>query len=1077
MSRKPNEKRPVPGPVPVPLIVRSAYSLGRGTASPERLLSRAATLGLDTLALTDRDNLYGAVAFMKDAAQLGIRPILGAEVSPREGPPVVPGEGGARGVGKGDHHSRGGVVLLAREPSGYASICRILTARNLAPAFDLIDSIARHAEGLAVLVRDVETLERLGGVLPHGALHAAVIRPSRAMAGETALRAVAKRMDVPILGTIDVSLASPEEAGTNKVLAAVRENDLVSRLSPGQTARAEDSLLDPGGIFSLFADDPAALTAARDLALSCSFCAEDLPRPGSLIPKLPLPPGETAYDRLYRMTQDGLRRRYPRMTREITHRLAWELEQIDGMGFADYFVVVGDLVAAARARGIPTVGRGSGAASLVSFLLGITNVDPLRYKLTFERFFHRLRKDLPDLDIDLCWRRRDDVINYVYETYGADRVAMISVHNHYQSRGAFREAAKALGLTAETIERVARSIPAFSDVPLADAVRSTPLGRSIDLEDPQMREAIDQADRLIGLPHTLGIHCGGIVIGPGPLDSWVPLEMATKGIVVTQYEMRAVEEVGLVKIDLLGNRAISTISEALDWIRATDPEGRIPDLASIPDPDPDAARLLENGETLGCFQIESPGMRNLLRMLRTQDLDGTIAALSLIRPGPAGSGMKERFVRRARGMEPVTHLHPSLEPLLDSTYGVLLYEEDVICVASAIGGFDRAIGDLLRRAMGKASAVAADPSLGERPITVASVKDPWRGMSMRALENRFIAGAVTNGIAPDVAREVWGELKRFGSYAFCKAHASGYGVLAYETVWLKAHHPGAFHAALLNNHQGMYPLRVHVEEARRRGVPLAPPCVHRSEIGWTWDGTVLRCGLGQVRGLSRRTCEAIMAERARGSFVEIADFLARTGSAIPEAESLILCGALDDVGPGPRTARIWRLRCLARNGPAVRRDDGTAALGIAEREMGIWRDFDLDQRVRHELDTLDVAISAHPVAVLRTQLAERGALPRFVDAALLAQRADAPAAVLGIVSAGRRVRTKRGDSMLFLTIEDPTGLAECTLWPRIYQRFGALAGEGALLRASGRVEAPYGAPTLTVECLEAIRTRPSGSEP
>lgn len=1063
--------RRAPGPIPVPLIVRSGYSLGRGTTTPDRLLARAVSLGLDAMALTDRDNLYGAVAFLKKAAGMGIHPILGAEISPREGPPIVPGEDGARGIGRGPHAVHDSLVLLVREPAGYASLCRILTARHLAPEFDLLDRVARHADGLAVLAREPEALHALRDALPRDALYAAVTRPARSLMEERALRETARRLDVPHVGTIDVSLGTSEDAGTNRVLASVRENDLVSRLDPEQIAPEGSALAGPAAIFSLFADDPGCLIPARDLALSCRFGEADLPRPGSLFPKLPLPAGETAYDRLYRMVQDGLRRRYARVTREITQRLSWELEQIDSMGFTDYFVVVGDLTTAARARGIPTVGRGSGASSLVSYLLGITNVDPIRYRLTFERFLHRLRRDLPDLDIDLCWKRRDDVIRYVYETYGADRVAMISVHNHYQSRGAFREAAKALGVTAGTIDRVAQSIPAFSDLPLMEAIRSTPRGRGIDLDDRQIRDACAAADSLIGLPHTLGIHCGGIVIGPGPLDTWVPLEMATKGIVVTQYEMHAVEDVGLVKIDLLGNRALSTIRETLDGIRSTSSDGRAPDLDAIPDPDPETARLLERGETLGCFQIESPGMRNLLRMLRTRGLDGTIAALSLIRPGPAGSGMKERFVRRSRGMEATAYLHPSLESVLGSTYGVMLYEEDVICVASVIGGFDRAVGDLLRRAIGKATAVSADPSLGEKPLVIAVGEDPWKGAEMRDLENRFIASAVRNSIAPDVAREVWGELARFGSYAFCKAHASGYGVLAYQTTWLKAHHAGAFYAALMNNHQGMYPLRVHVEEARRRGVPLAPPCVHRSAKGWMWDGEVLRCGLGQVKGLSRRTLDAILRERERATFEEIPDFLMRTGATMPEAESLILCGALDDVEPGSRTARLWRLRCLARNGAALAKSAAaTSSLGIAAGGAPIWRDFDLEQRVRHELDTLEVAISAHPVAVLRDALRREGRALSFVDATDLSERSGRTA-VLGLVSASRRVATKRAEPMLFLTLEDPSGLAECTLWPDVYARFGRLARESGLLLATGVVETQYGAPTLTVERLDSIVPR------
>jgi DNA polymerase III alpha subunit len=1097
MSRQGSTKSP--GPIPIPLIVRSAFSIGRGTGTLGSLLARAAAHGLDALALTDRDNLYGAVAFLDAAGSAGIHPVLGAEVTPREAipsggeripreapvpggqgnsparvargdpapPPILPSDDGIRGSPRGPCHVAGSLVFLIREAAGYASLCRILSARGLAPDFSLDEAARRWNAGLAVLVREAETLARLHPMLPSGALYAALVRPARGTAEERLLRETARRLGRPLVGTIDVYLVSADEWETHRLLGAIREVELASRLEASHLAPRSSYLVGPAETFEMFADDPSLLTAARELAFSCRFGRADLPAPGSLFPKLPLPSGETAYDRLYRMAQDGLRRRYVRVTREITRRLAHELDQIDAMGFTDYFVVVGDICDAARARGIPTVGRGSGASSLVSYLLGITNVDPLRYRLTFERFFHRLRRDLPDLDIDLCWRRRDEVIRHVYETHGTDRVAMISTHNHYQARGAFREAAKGLGMTSGQLDRIARAIPAFSDLPLEEAIRSTALGRRLDLSEAPLPGILAAANRLIGLPHTLGIHCGGIVIGPGPLDQWVPLEMATKGIVVTQYEMNAVEAVGLVKIDLLGNRAISTIAETIEGI---DREGKSPpDLTRLPDPDPETASLLARGDALGCFQLESPGMRNLLRMLATSDLDGTIAALSLIRPGPAGSGMKERFIRRAHGLEPTTYLHPSLEPLLETTHGVLLYEEDVICVASAIGGFDRATGDLLRRAIASAMAVSSDPALGERPPGggAAGSSDPWRGGTMREIENRFIACAVRNGIDADVARLVWCELARFGSYAFCKAHASGYGLLAYQTAYLKAHHPGAFYAALLNNHQGMYPLRVHVADARRHGVPLALPCIQRSAIEWTWDGKCLRCGLGQVRGLRRRTLEAIVAQRARGAFEDLDDMMIRTGANVAEGESLILCGALDSVGAGPRPARLWRLQCRVR--AAHPREEG-ARLGLVDgpsHETGVpWREFDLEERVAHEIETLEVALSAHPVAILWGRLERAKRIPPRTTAAQL--ETEGPASVVGWAAAARRVRTKRDEPMLFLTLEDETGLAECTLFPRVYARYGHLVRSGGVLRATGRVEAPYGAPTLNVDRLELI---------
>ena len=344
-------QRAAPGPVPVPLIVRSAHSMGRGTANPDTLVRSAREQGLDALALTDRDNLYGAIAFLRAAGDAGVHAILGAEVTRRDGPPQIPGEEGARGIARGPAQAAGSVVLLVRESSGYRSLCRILSARHLAASFDLVDAIGRCSEGLEALVQEPVTLELLRAVLPRERLHAAIVRPGRGRDGEAALRGAARRLDIDAIGTLDVFLGATGDASTHRLLAAVRENELVTRLDPGRLAPEGAHLAGPAETFRLFADDPSLLAASRRLAMGCSFSAADLPAPGSLFPKLPLPEGESAYDRLYRMTQDGLRRRYARVTRETSRRLSWELEQIDAMGFTDYFVVVGDIVRGrARAR-------------------------------------------------------------------------------------------------------------------------------------------------------------------------------------------------------------------------------------------------------------------------------------------------------------------------------------------------------------------------------------------------------------------------------------------------------------------------------------------------------------------------------------------------------------------------------------------------------------------------------------------------------------------------------------------------------------------------------------------------------
>jgi len=1125
-----------PGPLPVPLSVHSAFSLLRGASGVEDLVRRAAHLGFDTLALTDRDNLYGAVAFLKAAESEGVRPILGAEVTDADAPPE--GRSGAlsnaaneaassigpvpstappnaptncpasrhatrpasrtpadpRGIERGAALPARSVLLLVREAAGYASLCRILTRRRMDPGFRLLDALAEHRDGLLALCEHADLLEPLVQRMGKNSVAAVLLRPSHDSGGEQRRRErrvaeEAWRLGVPLAAGPRVYMASPQDWERHRLLAAIRENDLVTRLSPEHLAPQGSWLPTPAEIFALFHDRPGSLAAARDLAESCRFSMNDLRRRGTLLPRLPLPSGESAYDRLFRMVQDGIRSRYRTVTPEVTRRMAHELAMIEEMGFTDYFLVVGDLVAAACDRGIPTVGRGSGAGSIITYALGVTNVDPIQYDLTFERFLHRLRTDCPDLDIDLCWKGRDSVIEHVYETYGRDRVAMISVHNCFGMRGALRETAKAYGVDPDDVHAA-----------------------------PTLRE---MARQLVGLPHTLGIHCGGIVIGPGPLDQWVPLEEATKGIVVTQYEMRAVEEIGLVKIDLLGSRALSTLREAAVWIGRDAARGREKacgkdsdegfdgvgcdeppfDLDAIPDPDPETGALLSQGQSLGCFQIESPGMRNLLRMLGTDDLSGTIAALSLIRPGPASSGMKERYVRRSRGLEPVTYHHPSLEPLLASTYGVMLFEEDVIRVASAIAGIPRDLADLLRRAIGAAASVQADPSLGERGAPGRAsepgewprpVEDPWKGNDLRGIESRFLEQAVRNGIDIRTAHAVWIDLARFGCYAFCKAHASGYGVLAWRTAWLKAHHPGPLFAALLNNHQGMYPKRVHVEEARRRGVMLRPPSVLHSETGWTWDGEALRCGLGQVRGLSSATRERILTARADGAFDGVADFWRRTRASAPEVEALILCGGLDDVERGPRPALLWRYHALHRKGgvracaaaePAgpglwmgraagaaahvaanARAGAAAPAIGTSAASGHAWSDFTLQQRIAHELTHLDVAISGHPIMLLQ----EDAQVTAPVRAAGIDRMIGQRVRFTGITAAMRRVRTQKDEPMLFLTLEDETGLLECTLFPKVFARHGRVCRESWALRVVGRVEDQLGAAMLDVERVEGV---------
>jgi DNA-directed DNA polymerase III PolC len=1037
----------------VSLHVRSVFSLGRGTATLPALIAEAARYGHDALALTDRNNLYGAVPFTQACQASGVRPILGAEV---DGP-------------------EGCLVLLVENATGYANLCRVLTARMLDPAFRLVSCLARHAAGLLALASDVPLLRALARVLPKGRLWAALPAPRPELF--PSLVAAALDLGIEPVATGEVNGAGREEHRLHAVLTAIRENTLVERLEPADLVPREAYFKAPAAVNSIFRNHPRALANTRVLADRCRFV---LRRERWIFPDPPVPPGETAVSHLRALCDAGVVRRYGRETPEARRRLERELAVIERLGFAPYFVVVGEIMRFAQNRGIASVGRGSGAGALTAYLLGITNVDPLRYRLYFERFLHEKRPDHPDLDIDLCWVRRDEVIDHVYATYGHDRVAMISTHNTYGPRSAFREAAKAYGIAHATVNRLSSGVPHAVDGPLRDALARS--GR-IRLDEAPWPRVVEAAQALLGFPRHLGLHPGGIVISDCPLDRYVPLQEATKGIVCTQFEMRAVEATGLVKIDLLGNRALSTIRETVELIEAH--RGLRVDPDTLPHADAATADVLSGGETLGVFQMESPGMRNLNRMLRTGDLATTIAAVALIRPGPAASGMKERFVRRLRGEEAVTYLDPRLEPLLRETFGVPLYEEDVMCVAALVAGLSLEDGDVLRRAIAGSD---------------AAERERLGGVFLKCAERR--------GYRPEVARALWEHLLQFGAFAFCKAHAAGYGVLAWQAGWLKAHYPVEFACAIQNHHAGMYDLRTHLEDARRRGVRVLLPDLNRSGDGFTVEAgaatvgqngrglrphaspairfgsgsgdpaLAVRIGLARVRGLSESTRRALLAARARRPFSGFEDFLVRVGPAHPEAEALVFAGALDFT----RRTRP-ELLCVLASAYAEYRRRGRQAGGRSDlfadgTPEPVWPvphlpEFSAKERLWLEWSALGLCVGRHPMAVFR----EEGRFPGAVSCRVAETRVGRRVRVAGILAARRTVPTKEGRSMQFVTLEDETGLVECTLFPDVYARLrGTVHALGPYV-AEGRIEEQYGAPTLNVSRIALVPTlSPRGSE-
>lgn len=1013
-----------------PLRSRSSYSLLRGPTLLDHLVASVRDAGYDTLALTDRNNLYGAVAFVREAAAAGITPILGVELDEPEG------DGGEGAIAS----------VLARGATGYRTLCRLITRRQLDLDFRLADALAAEHEDVHVLASDPEVLAALRPVLPRARLWVEVSAGGRDAGNEARAVALARRLGLPAVACAPIAYLCREDVERARLLAAARTGALAAAVPE---AAVDDpaawTLCPQPALARRYAHAPALLAANRELAADCRA---ELPGRTPVFPRAPLAREETPYSALLERSLAGIRRRYRALAPAPVERLMRELDWIRRLGFVEYFLVVGDVVAFARTRGIPVVGRGSGASSIVAYVLGITNVDPLAHRLHFERFLSDERgADLPDLDVDLDWRGRDEVIDHVYRAYGAERVAMISTHACFHPRSAFREAARAHGVPVAEVNRLARMLPhAGDDLALAAIVRATPVIRDLDWQAEPWRAILAGASALLGLPRHLGIHPGGIVIGDEPLADRVPLERAAKGIVITQYEMEAIAEIGLVKIDLLGNRGLSTVAAAA---RLATPAI---DLDRPADGDPPTARLLAAGDTLGCFQIESPGMRNLLQMLGPASVREVVDAISLIRPGPASSGMKERFVRRAHGLEATSYVHPALAGVLGPTHGIPLYEEDVMGIAHAVAGMSLEEADRLRRAI----AVAANVE------------------EMRALKNGFVARAVRAGVEPDQAVAVWEEMARFASYSFSRAHAAGYGVIAYQSAYLKVHHPDAFTCAVFNNHQGMYPLWVHVEDARRHGVRLLLPAVGSSQAEFTLEPgagqggrSAIRTGLGQVRGLSVATIAALLGTRCEdGPFTSLADFCRRVPASQPELETLVRVGAFDELKLA-RSALLWQAReqgGRAGQGGGLFPADAGAAPPPRLRELSPRR------QLRDELEGLGISPRAHPLLVLDPA----GALlpaTRRVAASELAAHTGERVAVVGLLAASRSTPTRAAETMAFLTLDDPTGTAECTLFPAVLRRSAReLPRTGGALWAAGRVEEQYGVVTLTVESLRGVHS-------
>lgn len=947
------------------LEVHSHYTFLGGTASPADLVRQAAQDGLTHLALTDTHGLYGAVTFHNACQAAGIQPILGLTVRVRS---------------SGTAASTGQLVLLASGPTGYQSLCRITSYLQASQTrherltsgmdwdilrenragligvsggrFGLIAQALRHGDIEAAQSQATQLADIFG---PHAFAGLSLDLPEDTSLAPDAI-ALAQRLGMGVVALQPVYCLASEDQPQLRLLAAIDQNVTMAEVRAATLPdQGDDRIalhwLTPADMQGRFAAFPQTLDTIMDIATRCQ---PGLPDGRRIWPIPKLAGDRPPHEALRQMATDGLSAKYPPDQRPaIRARLDQELALIIERGYAPLFLIVADIVRFSREREIPVSTRGSVANSLVAYCLDITTVDPIAHRLFFARFLNPARTDPPDIDLDFCSRRRDRVLDYVRQTYGADRVALIGSISTMQPKSAVKEVGKAYGLEDQVIKRLAKLLPHGYHPDPRRRERRAPDDVLAELENPTERQVLREAFALIGQPHHLSLHPGGVVISPGPLSDIVPLQLAPKGFISTQFDHHGIEKLGLAKIDLLGISALTVLADAADLIRAHfAPAFR---LAAIPPADPETGELLISGDTIGVFQCESTGARATLIKLQARTVEDLAIANAFFKPGPATGGMAANFVRRYLGAEPVTYLHPALKPILEETQGIMLFQEQVLRVATEIAGLGWEEADFIRRGIFK-----------------------FREDQVQQMRAQFVAGCCRAvpagpGFTTKQAETLWDQISAFAGYGFNKGHATAYADLSYRMAYLKTHYPAAFMAARLAARGGFHQQAIYLAEAKRLGLVVKPPHVNFSQTKFHLlpdpDGTfALWMGLSQIRDVRRVTARAIIEQRRDGPFTSLRDLQQRVSLRAKEVQHLVQAGALDGLGPS-RAALLAEGEDVTRSG-SVRQLEFAFERPLVAAESAA-------QRLAWERHLLGLPITETPLTALASPHDRLGSLADF----------------------------------------------------------------------------------------------------
>lgn len=1030
----------------VHLHVHTQYSLLDGACQLEQLVDKAVNFKLPALAITDHGNLCGAIKFYSLCLKRGIKPIIGCEV-------YVAAESRHNKTHKKGEVTNYHLVLLARDQVGYKNLIKLASLGQVEgfyykPRIDK-EILSQYKDGLiglsaclqgqvpyAVVAGEMDKAYKLAdeysSILGKGNFYLELMEndiPQQPIANKGLLK-IAKDLKLPVVATNDVHYLDKEHSLAQEVLLCLQTQTTLADPNRYKFSGNSFYLRSPEEMKSLFKDCPEAIHNSLEITNRCNL-SFDFSK--YYLPHFPLPQGQDENSFLKQLCLDNLSRRYGQITEEINKRLEYELGVIGKMGFASYFLIVWDLISFSKNNGIPVgPGRGSAAGSIVSYLLGITDIEPLRYNLLFERFLNPARISMPDIDIDFCYEKRSRVLDYVAKKYGKENVAQIITFGSMMAKAAVRDVGRVMGFSYVDVDKIAKMIPVMlgHQITLKEALKMNPDLNNIYNSDPKIKHLIEVSMQLEGLSRHSSTHAAGVVISDLPLMERIPLVRGAEEEIVTGFDMSDLEKSGLLKMDFLGLKTLTVIEETIKIIKRT--RGIEIDISNLPLDDPNTFSLLKDSETIGVFQLESQGMRDILKKLIPNRFEDLIAVLALYRPGPLASGMVDDFIQRKHGQKKITYLHPLLEPVLKETYGIILYQEQTMQIASVLAGFSMAQADLLRKAIGK--------------------KIPEIMQEQRKL---FTEGCKKHKVSEALANQIFDLIDYFSGYGFNKSHSTAYALISYRTAYLKANYAVEFMAALMSTEQGNTDKIVeYVNESSRMEIKVLPPDINSSFAAFTViDPANMRFGLLAIKNVGKAALENILQLRTQNKFNNIFDFFERIDNRTVNKkvlESLIRSGAMDSFGL--KRAQMMAMLDSVLNKQTKKRD--TAQLFLFEEEPKMptipqLEEWPLSDILAAEKDLLGIYVSSHPIQAYSKLLKF---LMRTKIETALNDKTGGNVTICGVIDKVSIIMTKKQQRMAIITVEDEFAAIEVLIFPKLFENISNSLQERAVVLIKGKLE-------------------------